>query len=174
MVEGHKRQSHTHRSDLAGEYRWGDTGQLVFLVVFIVGLIVDLFLLKVSLSWQDVVPLYIRIVLFVLLLSIAAYFTNRAHTKVFKEQRKTVELIDSSVFGIIRHPMYFGTIVLYVAFVVLSLSVVGCVICCGVIIFYYYLCCYEEAVLVEQLGNVYVAYKKSVPMLLPFTKIKKP
>ena len=48
ISEGHKRRSHEHRMDLAGEHRWSDTGQFIFLIVFIIGMLSDLFLLKIS------------------------------------------------------------------------------------------------------------------------------
>ncbi len=56
MNKGHKRKSHENRKDLAGEYRWGDTGQIILLIVFVIGMISDLFLLKISDSWQNVFP----------------------------------------------------------------------------------------------------------------------
>jgi len=48
MKEGHKRHSHEQRKDLAGEYKWGDTGQFVLAIVFVIGMISDLFLIKFS------------------------------------------------------------------------------------------------------------------------------
>lgn len=39
MKEGHKRHNYEKRVDLAGEYRWGDVGQLLILVIFSVFMI---------------------------------------------------------------------------------------------------------------------------------------
>ena len=39
MNKGHKRKSHEHRKDLVGEHRWGDTGQIILLVIFFIFLI---------------------------------------------------------------------------------------------------------------------------------------
>jgi len=171
VSKGHKRHSHEHRKDLAGEYRWGDTGQIVFLIVFIIGMTSDLSLLKVSDSWQDVFPWYLRIIVFLPLLFIAGYFAQRAHQKVFKEERKELMVIKTDIFAIIRHPMYFGSILIYLGFVILSLSMIALVIFVVVVIFYYYLCRYEEKLLVEKLGDEYKNYMKKVPMLIP--KIRK-
>jgi len=168
MSEGYKRHSHEHREHLAGEFRWGDIGQLVFVFVFIVGTILDLFLLKLSDSWQDVFSWYFRVVVFVILLLVAGYFAQRAHKKVFHEERKELMVIDTDVFAIIRHPMYFGSILTYLGFVVLSASVIALVIFFIVVIFYYYLCRYEEKLLIEKLGDKYRNYMEKVPMLIPW------
>lgn len=173
MVEGHKRKSHEHRKDLAGEYKWGDTGQIAFLFVFIIGTILDLFILKISDSWQDFFPWYLRIVVFIPLILAAVYFAQRAHKVIFEEERKSLLVIESDVFSIIRHPLYFGSILTYLAFVVLSFSIIALFIFVIATILYYYLCRYEEKLLTEKLGNNYIQYMKKVPMLIPFTKIKK-
>jgi len=167
MNEGHKRHSHEHREDLAGEFRWGDTGQILFLIVFIIGMTSDLFLLKVSDSWQDIFPWYFRIVVFLPILFVAGYFAQRAHKKVFGEEQKELMVIKTDVFARLRHPMYFGSILIYLGFVILSLSVVALVIFVVVVIFYYYLCRYEEQILIAKLGDEYKNYMKKVPMLIP-------
>ena len=167
MIEGHKRISHEHRQDLAGEYRWGDIGQLVFVFVFIIGMILDLFFLKLSYSWQEFFHWYFRVVIFIILLSAAGYFAQRAHKKIFHEERKELMVIKTDVYAIIRHPMYFGSILTYLGFVILGASVIALVIFLIVVIFYYYLCRYEEKLLIEKLGDEYKNYMKKVPMLIP-------
>jgi len=171
MNKGHKRHSHEHRKDLAGEYKWGDTGQFIFIIVFIVGMISDLFLLKLSDSWQDVIPWYYRVFVFLPLFFTAGYFGQRSHRIVFKEERNKLMVIKNDVYSRVRHPMYFGSILTYLGFVVLSLSIIAFVIFIFVFAFYYYLCWYEELILIDQLGNDYKKYMKSVPMLIP--KIRK-
>jgi len=167
MKEGHKRHSHEHRKDLAGEFRWGDTGQIVLLIVFVIGMISDLFLIKLSDSWQNVFPWFLRIFLFLPLLFVAGYFAQRAHKKVFGEEQKEIIVIKTDVFARIRHPMYFGSILTFLSFVILSLSVIALVVFVVIILFYYYLCRYEEQLLIEKLGDEYKNYMKKVPMLFP-------
>ena len=167
MVQGHKRRSHEHRNDLAGEYKWGDIGQIIFLIVFIIGMVSDLFLLKISDSWQSSFAWYFRLVFFIPLLFVAAYFAQKAHKIIFQEERKGLMVIKTSVYARIRHPMYFGSIVTYLAFVILSLSVISLVIFVLVVIFHYCICRYEEKILIEKLGDEYKIYMKNVPMLFP-------
>jgi protein-S-isoprenylcysteine O-methyltransferase Ste14 len=63
--------------------------------------------------------------------------------------------------------MYFGSILTFLSFVILSLSVVALVVFVAIILFYYYLCRYEEQLLIEKLGDEYKNYMKTVPMLIP-------
>ena len=173
MTKGHKRKSHEHRKDLAGEHRWSDIGQLIFFIIFIIGMIFDIFLLKISNSWQNLVPWYIRILIIIPLFFIAGYFAQNAHKKVFQEERKKLSVIKTGVFAKIRHPMYLGSILLYLCFVVLSFSIIAFIIFIIIVIFYYHICKYEEKLLVEKLGKEYIDYMEKVPMWIPFTKIKK-
>lgn len=167
MKKGHKRKSHEHRRDLAGEYRWGDAGQLILFAVFIIGLIADLFIVKISSSWQEVIPWYFHVIVFLPLIVIAGYFAQRAHQKVFQEERKELMVIKTGVFAMVRHPMYFGSILIYLSFVALSFSVIALVIFVIIALFYYYLCRYEEHLLLVKLGDEYKNYMKNVPMLIP-------
>jgi protein-S-isoprenylcysteine O-methyltransferase Ste14 len=172
MNKGYKKKSHEHRKDLAGEYRWGDTGQIVFLIIFIIGMIYDLFILKISDSWQNVFAWYFRILLFIPLIFIAGYFSQRAHKIVFQQERDDLIVIKTDVFAMIRHPMYFGSILVYLSFVILSFSLIALILFVTIVIFYYYLCRYEEQILIEKLGDQYRNYMKNVPMLIPFIKLK--
>jgi protein-S-isoprenylcysteine O-methyltransferase Ste14 len=167
MVERYKRPGHLDRQDLAGEYRWGDMGQLFFVLVFIVGTSSDVFFLKLSASWQDVVPWYYRLVVFLPLLAVAMYFSRHAHKKVFEEKRTKLMVIKTDVFARIRHPMYFGYLLMYLSFVILSFSVVALMIFIAVVLFYYFISHYEEQILLEKLGDGYRNYMKTVPMLIP-------
>ena len=167
MKEGHKRRSHEHRNDLAGEYRWGDTGQIALGIVFVIGMISDLLLFKVSDSWQNAIPWFFRIVVFIPLFCIAWYFVRRAHKKVFGEKQNNINVIKTDVFARIRHPMYFGSIMTFLSFVVLGVSVIAFVVFVVIVLFYYYLCRFEEQLLIEKLGDEYKNYMKTVPMLIP-------
>jgi len=161
MNEGYKGRSHEHRQDLAGEYRWGDLGQNILLIVFIVGMVVDVFLVKLS-SWQDVVPWYFRVVIFVPLFLFGGYVTQQAHKKVFQEKREGLMVITTGVYAWLRHPMYFGSLIIYLSFIILSLSVIALVIFGVAVVFYYYLCWYEEQLLIAKLGDEYRKYMKKV------------
>ena len=167
MTNGHKRHNYEKRVDIAGEYRWGDVGQLLLLVIFIIGMVSDLFILNISRSWQNVIPWYYRVIIFVPLFLISGYLVQNGLKKVFKEERKELKVIRSGVFGVARHPIYLGSILIFLSFTVLSLSIIALIIWFVIIVFYYYLCRYEEKLLIGKLGKKYRDYMKEVPMLIP-------
>jgi protein-S-isoprenylcysteine O-methyltransferase Ste14 len=167
IIEGHKRKSHEHRKDLAGEHKWGDSGQIILLVVFVIGMVCDLFIFKISDSLQTLFSWYYRIIVFLPLFFGAGYFAQKAHKKIFEEEREKLTVIKTDIYARIRHPMYFGSLLCYLSFVVLSFSIIALVIFIFVLFFYYYLCRYEERLLIEKLGEKYKNYMKNVPMLIP-------
>ena len=167
MTNGHKRHNYEKRVDIAGEYRWGDVGQIILFIIFIIGMVSDLFFIKVSSSWQDVIPWYVSVIIFITLIFISGYLAQSGLKKVFKEERKELEVISSGVFGVVRHPIYLGSILIFLSFTVLSLSIIALIIWFVIIIFYYCLCRYEEKLLIGKLGKKYRDYMKEIPMLIP-------
>ena len=167
MRTGHSRKNHEHRSDLAGEYRWGDLGQIIAVIIFFIGILLDVFVFHVSETLQQLFPFYLRMLLFIPLVLLAGYYAQQSHKIIFQEKRETLMVIQTGVYAQLRHPMYFGALLLYLSFVVLSASILALIIFIGVIFFYYYLCRYEEQLLLEKLGFEYQKYMKKVPMLFP-------
>jgi len=167
MVKGYKKKSHEHRSDLAGEHRWGDMGQLIFFIVFIIGMIADVFFLHFSSFLQDIISWYVPVILFFPLFFIALYFVQSSHKKIFQEERKELVVIKEGVYARMRHPMYFGAILMFFSFVILSFSLIALAIFVVIVLFYYVLCRYEEQVIIEKLGDAYKDYMEQVPMLFP-------
>jgi protein-S-isoprenylcysteine O-methyltransferase Ste14 len=87
---------------------------------------------------------------------------------------KTQKLVTSGPYKYSRNPMVFGALTLYLSFSVYFNSLV-CIIlvillasCVG-----FYLRKYEEERLLRDFGEEYLAYKKKVPMLIPFLRSKK-
>jgi len=167
MKKSHVRKSYEHRNDLAGEFKWGDIGQIIFLFVFVIGLISDLLLFNFSNFIQNFFPWYFQIIIFLFLFFTAGYFSQRSHKIIFQEERKGLIIIKSDVYARIRHPMYFGFILIYLAFVILSLSIIAFIIFIIICIFYYYISRYEEQLLIEKIGDEYKDYMKKVPMFIP-------
>jgi protein-S-isoprenylcysteine O-methyltransferase Ste14 len=167
MKKGYKRKSYEHRKDLAGEYRWGDIFQLIFVAIFLIGMTLDLLFFNFSSSWQNIFPWYYRVIVFIFIFFVAGYFAQKSHKKIFGEKRKGLMVVKTGVYSRLRHPMYFGAILTYLSFVIISLSVVALLIFFVVFIFYYYLCYCEEQILLDKLGDEYKEYMKNVPMLIP-------
>ena len=167
MNKGHKRHSYEERIDLAGEYRWGDAGQLILLIVFIVGTALDLLFLKITLFFYMPVSLFFRILVALSILIISFIIVGLGLKKVFGEKRNRLMVARTSVFSLVRHPVYLGSILLYLGFIILSMSLIAFGIWIIIILFYYYISRFEENLLIKKLGEEYLQYMQDVPMFIP-------
>lgn len=165
--KGYKRKTHEHRKDLAGEHKFGDAGQLILLVVFVTGLLVDKLVLHFSFSLAHFLPFYVRVLISLPFFVFSFFLALIGLKTVFGKERKEMVVIESGVFSIVRHPIYLSTILLYFGFILISLSVIAFGIWIVIILFYYYISRYEEKVLIDKLGAQYENYMKKVPMLVP-------
>jgi len=165
--KGYLRKSHQHRGDLTGEHAFSDMGQLILLVVFLVVWIADSFVFKYSTFLTQYVSNYIRVPIALIVLVISGLLAWTGLKIVFRETREEPQVITTGVFSIVRHPIYLSSILLYLGFILLSLSLFSVLVWFIIIIFYYQISRYEEKLLTQRFGSAYEEYKKKVPMLLP-------
>ena len=165
--KGHLRKSHQHRDDLTGEHAFSDIGQLIFLIIFLIVWIADSFVFKYSTFLTRYVSNYIRVPIALIVLVISGLLAWTGLKIVFRETREEPQVITSGVFSIVRHPIYLGSILLYLGFILLSLSLLSVLVWFIIIIFYYMISRYEEKLLIQRFGSAYEEYKKKVPMLFP-------
>ena len=159
-----------HRHDLVGEHPFGDTGQLILLVVFLVVWIADSFIFRVSIFAAKYVSLFIRIPLGAAILLVSGYLAKAGMSAVFGEERQGPVLIHKGVFNLVRHPVYLGCILFYLGLLVLTLSAVAGSIWISIVVFYHYISKYEERLLLKEFGTEYEEYIKRVPMWIPRLK----
>ena len=129
--------------------------------------IIDSFFVKFSTQFSDYAPLYIKIPLAAVILVVAGYLARKGLTTVFAEVREEPIVIRTGVFNIVRHPIYLGAILLYLAFLAVFFSTSAALVWVFIILFYIYLCKHEEKLLIERFGNDYERYKVETPMLIP-------
>ncbi len=168
MLDG-KRDS--DRQDLAGEHVFSDLGQLLLLFIFLAAWIVDSFFLKYSTFISKYIPLFIRIPLSIIILFSAGYLARIGLNIVFGEVREEPVVIRKGVFSIVRHPIYLGSILLYLGLLTLTFSIIATIIWIFIIAFYYFISKHEEKLLLKEFGKDYEEYMREVPMLIPRIKI---
>ena len=161
------REGRDERKDLAGEHTFSDTGQLLLLFIFLTAWIVDSFVFSYSTFISEYIPLYAKIPLSVILLVSAGYLARTGLKIVFGEIREEPSVIRKGVFGIVRHPIYLGSILFYLGLLVLTFSIIAIAIWILIIAFYYFISKHEEKLLLEKFSKDYEEYKKEVPMLIP-------
>ena len=169
-ISGRKR--HDNRPDLAGEHLLSDSGQLILLLLFLAAWILDSFFLKYSTFLSKYIPLFVKIPLSIIILFSSGYLAKKGLNIVFGEVREEPGVIRKGVFGIVRHPIYLGSILFYLGLLALNFSIIAAIIWVVIIIFYYFIAQHEEKLLVMKFGKEYEEYMREVPMLIPLIKRK--
>jgi protein-S-isoprenylcysteine O-methyltransferase Ste14 len=113
------------------------------------------------------IPDYIRLSLAGGALIAGWYLARQGMKAVFGTRREAPELISTGVFRFVRHPIYTGAILFYLAAILSTLSLVSAGFWLLIIGFYVYISRYEEKILTEAFGNDYLKYKKKTGMLFP-------
>ncbi len=162
-----KIKTHEHRKDLAGEHPSGDTGQIILIILFIAGLLIDKLILHTSILPPQSFPLHLRILTSLPFFIFSLLLAKSSHKTIFAEQRKEPSVIKTGAFSVVRHPLYLSCILLYLAFIIISLSPIAFSIWLIILIFYYYISRYEEKILINKIGPKYRQYMNEVPMFIP-------
>jgi len=166
------RRRHEGREDLIGENPAGDMGQIVFALLFTVVWIADTFFFKYTTFLNKHFLLSVRIPLGVILLFLSGYLARTGLSIVFGEEKEKPEVIRKSIFGIVRHPVYLSEILLYLGFLMLSISLYAAVVWICAIIFLHRISRYEERLLLSHFGVEYQKYMNEVPMWIPLFRKK--
>jgi protein-S-isoprenylcysteine O-methyltransferase Ste14 len=161
-----KREQH-QRNDLTGEHAVGDAGQIILACLFGAAWIADTFFFQFSTFLNRYVPLVIRIPLGVCVLVLSYYLARRGLSIVFGEEREEPVVIRKGVFNVVRHPVYLSEILLYLGFLILSMSLAALAVWIISIVFLYYISRHEERLLIARFGEEYKQYMRQVPMWIP-------
>jgi protein-S-isoprenylcysteine O-methyltransferase Ste14 len=122
------------------------------------------------------VPAWLRIPLGIMLLIVSGYLSKTGLAIVFGEKREKPEVLRKKVFGLVRHPVYLGELLLYLGLLMFSISLMAAGIWLLAIIFLHSISRHEEKLLLQRFGEEYRVYMRNVPMWLPrwqFAQVKK-
>jgi protein-S-isoprenylcysteine O-methyltransferase Ste14 len=156
-----------HRDDLTGEHALGDAGQLALALLFGATWLADTFFLRATTFLNRHMPLGIRISLGVFLVVLSGYLARQGLSIVFGEEREEPGVIRKGVFSVVRHPIYLAEMLLYLGFLMFSLSLAASVVWAVGVAFFHYISRYEEKLLVARFGEAYETYMREVPMWIP-------
>lgn len=161
------RKAQRRRKDLAGEHKFSDAGQLILACVFMAMWVADSFFFRYTTVLNQNILLIFKIPLGIVLFMLSGYLARKGLSTVFGEERKKPGVIRSGVFGIVRHPIYLGEILLYLGFLMLSTSLAAAVVLIIAIGFLHYISRCEEKLLLARFGKEYERYMGEVPMWIP-------
>ena len=149
-----------------GEHPFGDSGQLILLVLFLLIWVVDSFLLQISTVLSDDISLYIRLVILGLILVTAVYLIRSGHV-VFKHGQSPASVVSTGVFQYVRHPLYLGSILFYLGLAISTGSLLSLALVVVIFLFYNYIASYEENLLENRFHEEYLNYKKKTGKWMP-------
>ena len=129
--------------------------------------LLDSNIFRISIFLNDYVPFEIRLILFILVLAIALTFISLSHRALFKSHQPPNSLITNGILGYTRNPMYFGILLIYVAFIFLSISLISIGFFIPVFLVYNRMVNFEEKILENMFGGLFLEYKKKVGKWLP-------
>jgi protein-S-isoprenylcysteine O-methyltransferase Ste14 len=158
---------HENRKDLVGEHPFGDSGQIIFLIVFLFLWSLDSFVFRFSTFLAASIPLAVRLVLAGLFFTLGLYLGKKSMRIVFTEKRDSPQVIKKELYSFVRHPMYLAMILFYIALILATLSLLSLALGILILIFYNYIAAHEEKLLEKKFGLDYVEYKKKVPRWSP-------
>ena len=101
-----------------------------------------------------------------LLLATAAYLFKSGHVVVSGELRSTA-VVSSGAFRYVRHPLYLGSILIYLGLTVSTVSLFSLALLVAIFLFYNYIAGYEEKLLEIKLGDAYIEYEKKTGKWAP-------
>jgi protein-S-isoprenylcysteine O-methyltransferase Ste14 len=156
-----------HREDLTGEHKFGDAGQLIIAILFMVVWILDSFFFNYTTFPNNFIPLAVQITLGVITLIVAFYLARAGMRIVFSEVRETPGVIRKGVFAVVRHPIYISEILFYLGLIFFRTSLAAAFVWIVAIVFLNFLSRYEEKLLLARFGDKYKQYMKDVPMYFP-------
>jgi protein-S-isoprenylcysteine O-methyltransferase Ste14 len=148
---------------VAGEARHSHTIQISLFLFFIIIWILDSFIFRFT-AYVYHVPLFLNVLAAIPVFITAAYLMSQSHI-VFEGEEPHV--VDHGVYAHVRHPMYLGSILLYAAFWVTTLSLLSLIPLLTVILGYNYLATQEEELLEAKFGDEYQDYKNRVRKWIP-------
>jgi protein-S-isoprenylcysteine O-methyltransferase Ste14 len=123
--------------------------------------------MKYTTQLNDIVPALVRKPLGIVLLCLSAFCAWAGLRIVFGEMRETASVIQKGVFGVVRHPIYLGEVLLYLGLFMLNMSLAAGVVWLGATAFLHYLSRYEERLLLRRFGDEYRLYMRNVGMWVP-------
>jgi len=136
-------------------------------ILFLAMWSLDSFIFRFSIRLAEFVPLFIRLILAGSSLAAAFLLLSLSHQKVCGKRTDPYTVVKTGAYGRVRHPMYLGILLIYLGFVLSTLSWISFALWVGIFIIYDYLASYEEKNLIRIFGKAYVDYQKRVPKWIP-------
>ncbi|MBY9015306.1 MAG: isoprenylcysteine carboxylmethyltransferase family protein [Candidatus Lokiarchaeota archaeon] len=158
---------HNHEHRLGIEAPHSHLKQGLSAIVFTIIWILDSLIFSISTIMNSFVPWIVRLIMFIIFIAVAFAFIRASHTILFRHPENKDDLITDGILGHVRNPMYFGVLLIYLACIFLSISLISIAIWIIIFVIYDKLATFEEKQLEELFGQKYLEYKEKVPKWIP-------
>ena len=148
------------RHGIGDENPINDRAQVVFALVFLIIWGIDSFILHFGLDFLGLISLFVSVPIGIVFFIVGVYFVRKSEAVVFSNTEGKV--IDTSVYGWVRHPMYLGELLILLSFSISTLSVLSFIVCLVFFAFLDRMAAYEEKDLTRILGQQYIDYQNRV------------
>jgi protein-S-isoprenylcysteine O-methyltransferase Ste14 len=123
--------------------------------------------------WQIESPSYLKIIAMVFLVSAGLIFlissqTMRRKGNPEKGWEHTTELVETGIFGLVRHPIYLSSLFAIVGVCLHKISLVSIVVTPIGGVLFFLAAWYEDAYNEKKFGDVYREYRKKTKLFVPF------
>ncbi|TXT58916.1 MAG: conserved membrane protein of unknown function [Promethearchaeota archaeon] len=136
---------------------------LIFTLVWFL----DSFFLNWTTILNTIIIFPIRLSLFIGIFAAAIYLIRLSHVTLFDESEPSKTLITTGIFKYTRNPLYLGILLIYVAMILLSISLISIGVLAIIALLYDRLATFEEGILEEMFGEEYRKYKDTVAKWIP-------
>jgi protein-S-isoprenylcysteine O-methyltransferase Ste14 len=157
------KRAQSKRHGCPDEHPYGDRGQIILLFIFLVIWVLDSFIFKWTTMLAAAVPLAVRLPLAGIVFALAITLVQTGHRVISDPSFGDKGLVKEGAFARLRHPLYGGSFLFYLSFVMSTLSLAAFAVWCVIIIFYNIIAAYEERLLLEKYGDEYREYQQQVP-----------
>jgi protein-S-isoprenylcysteine O-methyltransferase Ste14 len=156
------------RHGVGAENPINDRVQVVFLLLFLIVWGLDSFLLHYTTNLLGLNSLLVSVPIGAISFIVGVYFVRKSESVVFSNTEGKV--IDTGVYGWVRHPMYLGELLILLGFLIATLSILSFIVWIVFFIFLDRMATYEEKDLTRMLGKQYIAYQKKVSKWIPYKR----
>jgi protein-S-isoprenylcysteine O-methyltransferase Ste14 len=159
------------RHGIGAENPINDRAQVVFVLVFLIVWGIDSFLLHYTPSLLGLISLLVSVPVGVISFIVGVYFVRKSESVVFSN--KEGKVIDTGVYGRVRHPMYLGELLILLGFTLATLSILSLIVWIVFFIFIDRMATYEEKDLTRIPGKQYINYQKRVSKWIQYKRYNK-
>ena len=144
---------------------------MICLVVFLILWILDSIVFRFSTFLTHYIPFYTRWTATAAAFALAVCLIRNGHRLVPDEASSAGgQLVKDGAFAHLRHPLYGGSLLVYLSLILSSFSLLSLVIFGAIFLFYNAIATYEEKILDKKFGREYRVYKQKVPKWIPQLK----